>query len=102
MSTKDFFSEHSKVYAAFRPTYPEALYQFIFKHLKNKNIAWDCATGNGQVAQYLSQHFEKVYATDISQQQLDNGFKAENIFYSVDSAEKTSFPPHQFDLITVG
>jgi len=102
MSTRDYFSQQSKAYATFRPTYPEDLYQFIFKHLKNRTIAWDCATGNGQVAQYLAKHFQTVYATDISRQQIDQAFKADNIFYSVSKAEQTSFPDHEFDLITVG
>lgn len=102
MSTKDLFSGHAQVYAAFRPTYPDELYQFIFKHLKERSTAWDCATGNGQVARYLSKHFEKVYATDISQQQLQAAFQADNIFYSVSKAEQTSFKENQFDLITVG
>jgi len=102
MSQKDLFSEHASLYAAFRPTYPETLYEFIFRHLKDNNIAWDCATGNGQVAQYLSNHFKKVYGTDISRQQLDNAFNASNIEYSVSPAEKTPFEDHQVDLITVG
>jgi ubiquinone/menaquinone biosynthesis C-methylase UbiE len=101
MSTKDYFSGHSKLYATFRPTYPDALYQFIFKHLQSKSVAWDCATGNGQVAQYLSCHFDKVLATDISQQQLDNAFQASNILYSVSPAEKTGFKNQSIDLITV-
>jgi SAM-dependent methyltransferase len=101
MSTKDYFSDQSKIYAAFRPTYPEDLYHFIFRHLKNRYAAWDCATGNGQVAQYLAKHFEEVYATDISQQQIDNAFCAGNIIYTVSKAEQTAFPDAQFDLITV-
>lgn len=99
---KDLFSSQSKAYAAFRPTYPDALYDFIFQHLKNRDTAWDCATGNGQVAQKLATVFSKVFATDISQQQIDEGFRADNIFYSVGSAERTSFNDSQFDLITVG
>lgn len=101
MSKKDYFSGHSKLYATFRPTYPNALYQFIFKHVKSLDAAWDCATGNGQVAQYLSPQFNKVYATDISQQQLDNAYKAENILYSVAAAEKTELQDQSIDLITV-
>jgi SAM-dependent methyltransferase len=98
---KDLFSSQSKAYAAFRPTYPPELYQFIFQHVKDKVDAWDCATGNGQVAQYLARHFVKVHATDISQQQLDHAVKKNNIFYSASSAEKTTFNDNQFDLITV-
>jgi len=99
---KDLFSTQAKQYAAFRPTYPEALYDFIFSHLKGRDDAWDCATGNGQVAQRLARHFKNVYATDISQKQLDQALPAGNIHYAVSPAEHTSFPDRQFDLITVG
>lgn len=102
MERKDYFSSQSKAYAAFRPSYPDELYQFIFSHLKSRSMAWDCATGNGQVAQSLANDFECVYATDISEQQLTNAFRAKNIFYSVAPAERTDFADNQFDLITVG
>jgi SAM-dependent methyltransferase len=102
MDKKDYFTNQSKAYAAFRPTYPVELYDFIFKHLQTKIRAWDCATGNGQVAQSLAKHFQEVYATDISEQQIGNAIRLSNIFYSVASAEKTSFEDQQFDLITVG
>jgi ubiquinone/menaquinone biosynthesis C-methylase UbiE len=98
--TKDRFSNHAQQYATFRPTYPKALYDFIFKHVRKFDSAWDCGTGNGQVARDLSAHFKIVEATDISEKQLANAFKAENIFYSK-AGEKTTFPDHQFNLITV-
>lgn len=99
---KDYFSKQANAYAAFRPTYPVALYEFIFQHLTEKRAAWDCATGNGQVARYLADHFEKVFATDISRQQLDQAIQQKNIIYSLSPAEKTPFPDNHFDLITVG
>lgn len=102
MKNKDYFSRHSEVYAAFRPTYPDQLYQFLLRQLKGRSSAWDCATGNGQVAGRLSKYFDAVFATDISQQQLDRAFRADNIFYTVCPAEKTGFADNQFDLITVG
>ncbi|MDL5049258.1 class I SAM-dependent methyltransferase [Oscillatoria amoena NRMC-F 0135] len=98
---KDYFSGHSKLYATFRPMYPDELYRFIFGHLKSFEAAWDCATGNGQVARVLASRFDSVYATDISKQQLDEAFPAKNIFYSQQPAEKTNFPAKSFDLITV-
>lgn len=99
---KDLFSTQAKQYAAFRPVYPEALYSFILQHVKEKGTAWDCATGNGQVAQVLAAHFERVYGTDISQQQLDHAGRAANIVYTISPAEQTAFANQQFDLITVG
>jgi hypothetical protein len=99
--SKDFFSGHSKAYATFRPTYPAELYAFIFKHLKGKSAAWDCATGNGQVARSLASHFDSVFASDISAKQIAEAFQAENIHYSICPAEKSLYHDQQFDLITV-
>lgn len=64
-------------------------------------MAWDCGTGTGQIAVELSKVFNNVYATDISQTQLDNAIKKDNIFYSIQQAEETSFHDKYFDLITV-
>ncbi len=102
MAAKDYFSGQAKAYAAFRPVYPEELYKFIFSHLKERITAWDCATGSGQVARHLCNHFQKVYATDISEQQIKNAYKADNIEYAISKAEHTIFADNQFDLITVG
>jgi ubiquinone/menaquinone biosynthesis C-methylase UbiE len=49
----------------------------------------------------LAQSFDKVFATDISRQQIDNAILHPRIEYSVQPAEKTSFPDDSFDLITV-
>ena len=68
--------------------------------MPDKKTAWDCGTGNGQVAVKLSQYFNEVYATDLSSAQIENADK-KNIFYSVENAEETLFPDNKFDLITV-
>lgn len=101
MEKKDYFSGQSKAYAAFRPSYPDELYKFILQHVGGRSCAWDCATGNGQVAQSLAKHFDRVDATDISEQQLQNAFRSKNIHYSVSPAEQSPFEDHRFDLITV-
>lgn len=101
MAAKDLFSGHAELYAAFRPTYPEELYNYVFGLVNEKNLAWDCATGNGQVALRLSNDFQRVFASDISTQQIEKAFAAPNINYSVQPAEQTDYPDHCFDLITV-
>jgi SAM-dependent methyltransferase len=98
---KDRFSSYAGQYAAFRPTYPGELYNFIFNQLDHFTTAWDAGTGNGQVARDLAGKFTRVMATDISPQQLKNAYPAANIFYSQTAAERTSFPDKTFDLITV-
>ena len=98
---KDNFSSKSSSYAKYRPTYPQALFQFLKEKLDTTERAWDCGTGNGQVAGELAKFFKEVQASDISQQQLDNAVRQPNIHYSVQPAEETSFPDNNFDLITV-
>lgn len=98
---KDNFSEQAGSYARYRPRYPENLFAYIMGFVKEKNCAWDCGTGNGQSAQELCKVFDTVIATDISQAQLDNAFRAPNILYSLQPAEKTSIATASADLITV-
>jgi ubiquinone/menaquinone biosynthesis C-methylase UbiE len=98
---KDNFSQQSAGYAKYRPGYPQALIDFILEHVKNRETAWDCGTGNGQTAKLLAEHFKTVFATDISSRQLDHAHHAPNIKYSIQPAEQTDFPPGTFDLITV-
>ncbi|QEC52687.1 methyltransferase family protein [Anseongella ginsenosidimutans] len=98
---KDNFSVQSGSYAAYRPSYPDALFDFLMTVVSGRRCAWDCGTGNGQVAIKLSEHFGKVYATDISPQQLQNGVPSSKIQYSLQPAESTAFADNTFDLITV-
>ena len=46
----DNFSAQSKEYSFSRPTYPESLFEFLSTVTRQKTLAWDCATGNGQAA----------------------------------------------------
>ena len=101
MEKKDYFSSQARAYAQFRPSYPDELYQFILGHVTGRSRAWDCATGNGQVARSLAGYFAHVEATDISRQQLENAFRMPNVDYAVCPAEQSPFADHQFDLITV-
>ncbi|GAB2950377.1 class I SAM-dependent methyltransferase [Hymenobacter coalescens] len=101
MASLDRFSNHAAQYAQFRITYPSALYEFLLSITPGRAVAWDCGTGNGQVAVDLAPHFEQVEATDISEKQLAQAVQQPNIRYSVSSAEHTAFPNATFDLITV-
>lgn len=89
------------MYARYRPDYPDELYEFIFSHANRYEIAWDACTGTGQVAKVLSGRFGKVYANDISREQLSRAPKLDNIYYYNQTAEETGFPSACFNLITV-
>ncbi|MFC5411529.1 class I SAM-dependent methyltransferase [Larkinella bovis] len=101
MATIDRFSGHADLYAQYRIDYPSELYEFLLTRIENRQKAWDCATGNGQVASELARYFEIVEATDISAQQLEQAVRKPNIQYTVCPAEQTVFADHSFDLITV-
>jgi ubiquinone/menaquinone biosynthesis C-methylase UbiE len=98
---KDNFSDNSGDYAKFRPRYPQALIDRLVELVPAKQNAWDCGTGNGQLAAMLAPFFKTIYATDISMEQMREADRSPNIWYSVQPAESTSFENQQFDLITV-
>lgn len=98
---KDNFSKQASGYSKYRPHYPDEMIDYILSFVKNKTTALDIATGNGQVASKLSSSFQTVYATDISEKQLEHAIQKSNIVYKKESAEKTSFQNQEFDLITV-
>lgn len=98
---KDIFSSQSEYYAQYRSGYTEEIYQHILKHVQNRNIAWDCGTGNGQVAYQLAGYFKKVYATDISSRQISLAKEKDNIEFIISDAENTPLPDNSINLITV-
>lgn len=98
---KDNFSLQSNQYVKYRPTYPTSFFDYLNTIVKDNNTAWDCGTGNGQVAAQLAKLYKKVYATDISKAQLEQAFQHNSIEYSVQPAEETTFPNDFFDLIIV-
>ncbi len=98
---KDLFSNHSKEYANSRPTYPRSLFEFLAGLVRYRNLAWDCATGNGQAAVFLSEYFEQVIASDASKEQIENAQHRANIRYEVFPAERTTLADNSVDLITI-
>jgi ubiquinone/menaquinone biosynthesis C-methylase UbiE len=98
---KDNFSQQSAAYSQFRPQYPQDMIAYVVDFVVDRGHALDVATGNGQVAHQLSAFFKTVYATDISESQLENAVSARNIIYQLQPAEETNFADNQFDLITV-
>ncbi len=98
----DRFSAQAAAYARYRIDYPAALYAWLLPLVPGRRRAWDCATGNGQVAVALADVFAEVDATDLSANQLAQAPARPNIRYQTARAEHTPFPDHVFDLVTVG
>jgi methylase of polypeptide subunit release factors len=83
MTLGNIFAQASDAYAAARPFYPRALFDWIADTCRNREAAWDCATGSGQAATALATIFDRVEATDVSAAQVAEAFAAPNIRYSV-------------------
>ncbi len=98
---KDNFSTQASDYARFRPGYPPALARWLAEQAPGLQAAWDCGTGNGQLALLLAAHFDQVYATDISEKQLQHAPRHPRIQYAMEPAEQCSAPDRSFDLLTV-
>ncbi|MEO1010550.1 MAG: class I SAM-dependent methyltransferase [Bacteroidota bacterium] len=98
---KDNFSTQSDKYAKFRPTYPPTFFDYLNLIVPNRGTAWDCGTGNGQIAYELAKTFDRVFATDISPSQIAHARTRDNIHYSVQPAERTDFEHQIFDFIIV-
>jgi cyclopropane fatty-acyl-phospholipid synthase-like methyltransferase len=97
----DRFSAQAADYARYRINYPAELYDWLLPQVIGRERAWDCATGNGQVAVVLADHFVRVDATDLSEKQLAQATTRANLHYQPARAEHTLFPDQRFDLITV-
>lgn len=88
-------------YAKFRPTYPGELFEYLATLPPARDLAWDCATGSGQAAVALAQHFTAVIATDASEKQILHAQPHERVRYRAAPAENSGLEPHAVDLVTV-
>lgn len=64
------FGQHARAYARHRPTYPDALFDWLTGLAPSRHLAVDVATGAGQAASALAARFERVVATDRSAELL--------------------------------
>ena len=102
---KDHFSGHAADYAAYRPGYPPALFEYLASlpaaPSAGHRLAWDCGTGNGQAALGLAPFFDRIVATDPSEPQLAQAPPHPKIEYRAAPAEASGLPDHAVDLVTV-
>eukprot|EP00253_Pinus_taeda_P034548 PITA_34548 len=78
-----WYHRQAREYANSRPQYPPELFSFVAKHTTIRRLAWDAGTGNGQAAVALSEIYDRVIATDVSEQQISYAPRRPNITYAV-------------------
>ncbi len=98
---KDHFSKLAAQYAAFRPRYPQTLFEYLAGLCSQRQMVWDCACGSGQASVDLAAFFERVVATDASAKQVEAATPHPRIEYRVAPAEQSGLPAESVDLITV-
>jgi hypothetical protein len=99
MSFKDHFSGHAGAYARYRPEYPVELFAYLASLTPHHAVALDCATGSGQAAIGLAQHFDLVVASDGSVSQLQNAQPHPRVAYIGNLAEQPALQDHSVDLV---
>lgn len=97
---KDHFSTRSADYAAYRPTYPAALVDYLAGLCGATGTALDVGCGTGQLAVLLAERFDRVIATDASAQQVETAQAHPRVAYRVAPAEASGLEPASVDLIT--
>lgn len=100
MSFADYFSGVSAAYAAFRPRYPDELFEFLARQAPARTAAWDAGTGSGQAAVGLARHFTEVIATDASETQIAHATPHPRVSYRIAPAEASGLPDGSVDLVT--
>jgi SAM-dependent methyltransferase len=98
---KDLFSRGAAEYAVHRPRYPARLFAELAARSRRLDLAWDCATGNGQAAIGLAEHFGRVLATDASQAQIASAIAHDRVQYAVAAAEASGLESSSADVVTV-
>ena len=101
MTFKDHFSKQAADYVKFRPGYPQELFDYLGSLAPTRQLAWDCGTGNGQAAVGLASVFDRVIATDASENQIANAQPHERVDYRVAPAENSGIESGAVDLIMV-
>ena len=97
----DHYSVVAAKYAAFRPGYPDALFDWLSTFAPSRALVWDCGTGSGQAATGLARYFDRVHATDPSPAQLDGAARHPRISYRVGREADSGLPERSVSLVTV-
>src|SRR4051794_23805954 len=98
---KDHFSDRAATYAAFRPSYPRELVDYLASIAPSRALAWDAGCGSGQLSTLLGDVFDRVIATDASAEQIGRAAPHPHVAYSVAPAERAPAADRAVDLISV-
>lgn len=96
----DHFSGHAGDYARHRPTYPDALFDWLAGQCERRGLAWDVGSGSGQAAAALAPRFRHVVAADASLPQLLAAAPEAGVWRVNERAEQSALASGCTDLVT--
>jgi len=100
--TRDYYGGHAADYQQYRPTYPNPFIRQLVELAPDRDFAWDCGTGNGQVAVRLAEDFQSVLGTDLSSLQLEQARPHPQVTYRCCEAHDSGLEEQSASLVTVG
>ncbi len=95
----DHFSAAADAYAASRPGYPDALFDWVAGLPAQADTAWEAGCGSGQATVGLARRFPTVQATDPAEAQIAQAPGLANVTYRVAPAERSGLPDGSVDLV---
>lgn len=101
MKFPDHFSSVASDYAAFRPRYPDELFEWLASLCQRHQLAWDCACGSGQASRPMARHFGLVVGTDASPAQVVAAEADEKTRFAVAASEQVPLTGQCADIVTV-
>lgn len=94
------FGERATLYASYRPTYPDALYDRLAAHLEGAHgQAVDLGAGSGQATLPLARRFERVVAVEADARMAAQFPVAPNVSVVNSAAEDVDFPAASIDAV---
>jgi SAM-dependent methyltransferase len=97
----DHFSAVAGNYAAARPEYPDALFEWIASIAPARTLVWEAGCGSGQASRGIARQFEQVFATDPANAQIAQAEAPANVTFAVEAAEQCSLDDESVDAICV-
>jgi ubiquinone/menaquinone biosynthesis C-methylase UbiE len=101
MSNAETFGRQAATYAKGRPSYPPDLFDWIAAQVPEHSLALDVGTGSGQAAMALTEHFDHVIATDLSDAQIAAAPDHPQITYRATSANQSTLDNDTANVVTV-
>lgn len=99
MTQRNWFASGGEAYARFRPTYPDALSDFLADVAPATARAVDVGCGTGQFTGQIARHFDEVIGLDPSADQIAHAAPHPRVAYRCAPAEATGLPDASTALI---